>query len=267
MGVLLKNEIVVPRIRIYDLNNQDVYYQQIVELTTEQFNASFDAQQYVERGLLTVVQNGSATPSVTQISDVSKITFDIRAGVVSFQKLDSALQDQIASGSKKVVAAEFQLDVQGGGPLTGNVWTKYPLNTLTINDDEIATLDSNEIELPAGNYEIISGMAKIFHWWRRAIRVINVTTTDVIARSVTVYDGDDVTIISGGAGGGSGLAMLTPARFTLTETTKIRMEYIVDTAFIHFPPDTNDLGISDVGFTGFDAPYNVYGNLYLIKRN
>lgn len=106
-----------PRIRIYDLQ-QDVFFNQVISLTTAQFNASFDAQDYVQRGLLRIVLTGSATPSVSVITDVNPITFMIRPGVVSFQKLGADVQALLGASKAWFFAQDPKFSDNAG---TGNI--------------------------------------------------------------------------------------------------------------------------------------------------
>lgn len=81
-----------PRIRIYDLANLDVFFGEIIELTTTEFNASPDAQAYVSRGLLTQIPIGTPTPNIVPVSDVDPRTFNVRPGTIGLLQLDPSLQ-------------------------------------------------------------------------------------------------------------------------------------------------------------------------------
>jgi hypothetical protein len=64
-SVCLLNPNTIPSIRIYDLGNLNVPYQQIVSITQAQYNSSLNAQNYVTAGILRIVQCSTFTPTPT----------------------------------------------------------------------------------------------------------------------------------------------------------------------------------------------------------
>jgi len=83
--------LVLPKVVVYDLNNLVIVKDQVVSLTTEQYNGSKDISAYVSAGLLSVVYDqATAPPSVLQ-SDVNPGTMMIRDGVVTPEKLSASL--------------------------------------------------------------------------------------------------------------------------------------------------------------------------------
>lgn len=151
-NILLQNTNVSPRIRIYDLGNLDVYFGQTISITAAQFNASPDAQAYVQRGLLTVVSAGSPTTPVVQVSDVSQITFNIRPGAVSFQKLDANLQNMIEVASSYFWGKDPHFQISGGN-------TTFSSGTLIFGNVEYALTGGSIVNPGADAYlvAVLSG--------------------------------------------------------------------------------------------------------------
>ncbi len=65
-----------------------------------------------------------------------------------------ATVDTGSLGDQMVVVVDEKAANTSGGTFTSGAWQTRTLNTLTVNDDGIASLSDDQITLPAGTYEI-----------------------------------------------------------------------------------------------------------------
>lgn len=155
---------------------------------------------------------------------------------------------------KPMIVAEYQTDpTVNGGQATdgqGGNWQVYPLNTLTTNDYQIASMVNNNILLPAGTYRIINGTAIFMNWKLAILRVIRTDTGAMLTDAIEVYQ-DGVT--------GYRLPQVIPTEFTLQSATQIQLQYIV--ALADGTSGQNDLGGSVTEDTSL--PMNRYGFLHI----
>lgn len=158
-----------------------------------------------------------------------------------------------------VIAAEYRqpTGVAGGAAAGVDAWFTYPLNTLAVNDNSLASFNGvnvNDIDLPPGVYEIRAGRAMILHYLDGTIRVIRPDTGAILGQaewffSRAILDQADY-------------PELVVSRFTLNALTSIRMQYFVDGVTAS---DANDLGYALNGIVAAGLPYELYGNLWIAK--
>lgn len=117
-----------------------------------------------------------------------------------------------------------------GGASGANTWNWRTLNTVDTNEIADASLASNQISLPAGDYEI-EARAPAYGTGRHRLRLYNQTAGTTLLNGQNNY-----------ASGGGGSTAHLSGRFTLGATSTLRLHHFTELAVA-----TIGLGVGNAG--------------------
>ena len=209
---------------------------------------------------------GQGTPSIATLSAVNwgsgakflQVELDpaggnnfIDMGTTQFMSTPYALYAKSSGSSGALKKAKLTYEYPFGSLATSGDWFPAPLNTIRYDDIGI-TLSDNKVTLPAGTYEVsaysTTGNARGGLSWTARLRIINVGTNEVLAKSVLVsllYN----SIVNGSA---FPVAM-NDERFSLQATTTIELQ--------------NFFYSGRYGITSSDGPGDTLTELMITKLN
>ncbi len=135
-----------------------------------------------------LIVNGPASTVVDPVGDVTGTWLFINEGSISISNL-LHIQHQTADGVD-------------GGPITSNTWNTAPLNTVLTNNITGASLSSNQVTLPAGNYFVLDSYSCAFNCGSNQAKLQDTTgATELVTgesgRSFTEDGGQEGSRISG----------------------------------------------------------------------
>lgn len=141
------------------------------------------------------------------------------------------LVGSLVATSYAFIAALRQSNNVAAGQATGGAWTKYPLNTLVLNEiPSGASLASNQITLPAGTYSF-QAAAPFFQTSRSKLRLQNITDGATLTGGAVQVDA--------ATSDSSHVLARCSGRFTLLSSKVLELQYRVATT-----KATNGLGVA-----------------------
>jgi hypothetical protein len=134
-----------------------------------------------------------------------------------------------------------------GGASTATTWQTRILNAVKLNTISGASLATNQVTLPAGDYEIVIGRAPGYQVGRHRVRLRDITNTATLA-----VGGNEYVSMSGGTASGATVR----ARFTLAGSTVVELQHYTEAGVA-----TQGLGVATSS-----GEVEVYAELWIETR-
>jgi len=157
--------------------------------------------------------------------------------------------EQVVGRSESFAQIRYQTaaGANPGGTNTQDAWTKYPVATEVVDDDEILSLSSSVITLAAGDYEI-SGTAVLYNVGDCQLRLRNTTSNTTLVVGIHTFNKS----ATPGAAGNPTIQ----GWFTVAESQNLEIQY-----YCLDLQSTNGLGVGGVDTT----EVNVFGDFVFRK--
>lgn len=169
--------------------------------------------------------------------------YEFIEGAVSGDEADNGATGfwilEAAAETKAIFAHKVASGVLSGSSVSG-VWTKLPINAVVQNNISGASLATNVITLPAGNYEA-RGFASFYRVNRAQAKIIDTTNSVDLILGSSIY--------SVNASGSSSSTSLIEGEFIISSSTDMEIQYYASS-----DRSSNGLGVD--ANTGSDELYS-----------
>lgn len=202
-------------------------------IIASQHNANFSTIYSEFNGLISDVNiSGSAAISDSKLAQITTANKVSGASLTSLSSIPSGagiipsanLPTQGPS-DPYIKITNTQISGTDGGTATLGAWRTIPLNTKDIDTSSIATLSSNQISIPSGNY-IINAICPFYQTSFGQTRLYNITDSSTIFIGTNGISTTTVSFLS-----------YIMGRFTISGTKTIEFQYQVSAT-----QSTNGLG-------------------------
>lgn len=126
-----------------------------------------------------------------------------------------ATMDTGGLGSIMIVVVDEKTANTAGGTFTAGAWQTRTLNTLRVNDNATASLDSDQVTLPAGTYECWI-LAPAFSVERHKIRLQDTTGTATLVMGLSN---------NASSGGNESNVSILYGKFTISVSSALEVQH------------------------------------------